>query len=292
MLSRAAIHLSVIVVSARSFRAILFILSVRNSGYPIIEQRKSSVSLFPNPDNLRAPMTTPATTDAAKDRAKHTRIFWTISIVCVLLLVAAFGFVDFKALHGWSQKLPGPMVFVLMALAPVFGAPVSILWLIGGARFGAAGGLVAVTGSIAVNLLLTYWITKSVLRKPIAAFFKNSKYKIPQVPKGEQIPISMLTALVPGLPYFAKNYLLVLAGVSFPVYFWVLLLSHFINASFLILFGGMSGDLTTGKIIFLIGYGAVLTLLCKRVINRLRARAAERVKALEQAKENVAASKS
>jgi len=45
----------------------------------------------------------------------------------------------------------------------------------------------------------------------------------------------------------------------------------------------MTKDLTKGKIIFLIVYAIVLTLLCKRVISRLRARADDRAKALELA---------
>jgi len=235
-------------------------------------------------------MTTPATTADARTRARHTRTFWIVSIICVVIVIAAFSFIDAKAVHEWAQKVPGWLVFALMALTPVIGAPVSILFVIGGARFGTVGGLIASALAIAINLLLTYWMTKFVLRRPIAAFFSNTKYKIPQVPKGESISISLLTALVPGLPYVAKNYLLVLAGVPFRVYFWVLLPAHFLSASIAILFGGMTKDLTKGKIIFLIVYAIVLTLLCKRVISRLRARADDRAKALEAAADDNLAS--
>lgn len=217
-------------------------------------------------------MTTPATSPTAQQRAKQTRTFSIISIVCVVIFLAAFSFIDTKALHDWSQTLPGWLVFAFMALLPVVGAPVSVLFIIGGARFGTVGGLIAAAFAIAINLLLTYWMTKFVLHKPIASFFKKTKYKIPQVPKGEYVSVSLLTALVPGLPYAAKNYLLVLAGVPFRVYFWACLPAHFFHASLGILFGGMTKNLTKGKIIFLISYGIVLTLLCKRVVTRLRAK--------------------
>lgn len=216
-------------------------------------------------------MTTHAKTSDSNQRAKHTRTFWIVSIACVALFIVAFAFIDTKALHDWAQTVPGWVVFALMAFLPVVGAPVSVLFIIGGARFGALGGLIAAAIAIAINLLLTYWMTKFVLRKPIASFFKKTKYKLPRVPKEEYISISLLTALVPGLPYAAKNYLLVLAGVPFRVYFWVCLPSHFFHASLAILFGDMTKNLTKGKVIFLIGYGIVLTLLCKRVVKRLRA---------------------
>jgi uncharacterized membrane protein YdjX (TVP38/TMEM64 family) len=221
--------------------------------------------------------------------SKHTKTFWIASAACVVILIVVMFFVDTKALHEWAKGVPAWLVFVFMALLPLFGVPVTFLYVIGGARFGAIGGLIAAAFAIAINLLLTYWITKSVLHKPIAAFFKKTKYKMPQIPKGEYISVSLLTALVPGVPYTAKNYLLVLAGVPFKYFFWVLLPAHFVHASLGILFGDMTKDLTTPKIIFLIVYGTVLTLLCRRVVKRLRAKSA---KSTDSTDEKMACAKS
>ncbi|MEO6036180.1 MAG: VTT domain-containing protein [Verrucomicrobiota bacterium] len=217
-------------------------------------------------------MTKETTTPDSGPRTKNTRTFWIVSAVCVVAFIAAFAFIDTKALHDWAQTVNPWVVFALMAFLPVVGGPVSLLFAIGGARFGPVGGLFAAAAAIAINLLLTYWMTKSVLQRPIAALFKKTKYKIPQVPKGEYVSVTLLTALVPGLPYAAKNYLLVLAGVPFRVYFWACLPAHFFHASLAILFGGMTKDLTKGKIIFLVAYALVITLLCQRVIKRLRAK--------------------
>ena len=208
-------------------------------------------------------------------RSKHTKTFWIVSAACVVILIVVLYFADTKALNEWAKGLPGWLVFAFMAFLPLVGVPVSFLFVIGGARFGTVGGLIAVAFSISINLLLTYWLTKSVLHRPILAFFKKTKYKMPQVPKGEYVSVSLLTALVPGVPYTAKNYLLVLAGVPFKYFFWVLLPAHFVHASLGILFGDMTKDFTTPKIIFLIVYGTVLTLLCRRVVKRLRANSAK-----------------
>ncbi|MEO6182580.1 MAG: VTT domain-containing protein, partial [Verrucomicrobiota bacterium] len=189
--------------------------------------------------------------------AKHTRTFWIVSIACVAICIVVFAFIDTKALHTWAKGVDGWLVFSFMAFLPLIGVPVSFLYIIGGARFGTIGGLIAAAFAITINLLLTYWLTKTVLHKPIAAFFKKTKYNMPQVPEGEYVSVTLLTALVPGLPYTAKNYLLVLAGVPFRIFFWVCLPAHFVHATLGILFGDMTNDLTKGKNIFLIIYGIV-----------------------------------
>ncbi|MEO5803924.1 MAG: VTT domain-containing protein [Verrucomicrobiota bacterium] len=216
------------------------------------------------------------------NHAKHTRTFWIVSIVGVIICIVLFSLIDTKALHSWAKTVPGWLVFAFMAFLPVVGVPVSILFVIGGARFGPVGGMISAAFAIAINLLLTYWVTKFVLTKPIAAFFKKTKYKMPQVPEGEYASVSLLTALVPGLPYAAKNYLLVLAGVPFKYYFWVCLPAHFLHATLGILFGGMTKDLTKGKIIFLIIYGIVLTVLCHRVVKRLKEKSSKPTKAAKE----------
>jgi uncharacterized membrane protein YdjX (TVP38/TMEM64 family) len=216
------------------------------------------------------------------NRAKHTRTFWIVSIICVAICIIIFSFVDTKAMHDWARTVPGWLVFAFMAFLPLVGVPVSFTYVMGGARFGAIGGLIAAAFAIAINLLLTYWLTKSVLHRPIAAFFKKTKYRMPQVPDGEYVSVSLLTALIPGLPYTAKNYLLVLAGVPFRFFFWVCLPAHFVHASLGIFFGDMTKDLTTPKIIFLIVYGIVLTLLCRRVVKRLLGKSSKSPKTADE----------
>ena len=220
-------------------------------------------------------MTELTTKSEPDNHAKHSRTFFIASIVCVAVVIVIFYFADTEALHAWAVTVPGWLVFTLMALLPVFGVPVSLVLVIGGARFGTVGGLIAAAFATAIHLLLTYWLANSFLRGPIESFFKKRKYKLPKVPKSEYVSVSLLTALVPGLPYTAKNYLLVLGGVPFRHFFWVCLPAHFVHASLGIIFGDMTKKLTPTNIAFLIIYGTVLTLLCRRVVKRLRARSGE-----------------
>lgn len=229
-----------------------------------------TLPLFQKHDSLTKTMTEQKT--ETTHQTKQTRTFWIVSAGCLVIFLAAFSFIDTKALHDWAQTVPGWLVFAFMAFLPLIGVPMSLLLIIGGARFGKTWGLIAAAASISINLLLTYWLAKFVLHKPIAAFFKKTKYKMPQVPDGEYVSVSLLTALVPGLPYTPKNYLLVLAGVPLRHYFWTCLPAHFAHATLGILFGAMTKDLTKGKIIFLILYGIGLTLLCRHVVKRLKAK--------------------
>ncbi len=216
-------------------------------------------------------MSQPSASTNVHDK-KNKRLIWIVSIAGVVAFIALFSFVDHKALHQWAEKLPGTLVFLFMALLPVFGVPISILFVIGGARFGIVGGLIAAAFAIAINLVLTFLMTKFVLHKRIASFFKNRNYKLPQIPEGEYASVTLLTALVPGIPYSAKNYLLVLAGVPFRVYFFVCLPAHIFTASIGIIFGDMTKKFTPGRIAFLSVYALLILFLARRVVNRLKAR--------------------
>jgi uncharacterized membrane protein YdjX (TVP38/TMEM64 family) len=192
----------------------------------------------------------------------------------VLLIVLFYWGVDPKVFHREVESWNGWLVFLLMAVLPLIGFPASIIFVVAGAKFGSGWGLVVVSGSIAINLLASYWICSSLLRGFVEAVFRRTKYRMPQVPEGEHVSVTLLTALLPGIPYTGKNYGLVLAGVPFRPYFWTSLPAHMFHASLALFFGHFTEEMTAGKIIFLIVYGLVLAALSRRVIRRLRARRA------------------
>lgn len=210
---------------------------------------------------------------------------WLAGLAVAFVITAVFLFfrlgIDLEEVQSWMASLHGGMVFLLMSLLPLIGFPVSILHVVAGARFGEWWGLGAAGLSVIVNLLLTYWIGHSFLRRPLAAFFRKTKYKQPEVPKGAYASFSLLTALVPGIPYTAKNYLLVLSKVPFKPYFWVCFPVHTIRASLGIFFGGFLDDLTPPRIIFLLVYSVFILWLCRRVIDRVRGQVEEARKQAE-----------
>jgi uncharacterized membrane protein YdjX (TVP38/TMEM64 family) len=204
---------------------------------------------------------------------RNSKLLIIASIVCFAILILLFAkFFDAKKVHTWTEGINPWVVFGCLVVLPLVGFPVSVLFVVTGVKFGKGPGLAVVAVAIALHLVLSYWLGKSVLKGPIEKLFSKSKYKMPVVPEGEYVSISLLTALMPGIPYTVKNYLLVLGKVPFKPYFWCCLPSNWFHASLAVLFGGFSKEFTPLRIGLLVAYGVVLTVLCRHVVKRLKAR--------------------
>jgi len=158
----------------------------------------------------------------------------------------------------------------LMAILPIFGFPISMVYLFAGLRFGPVWGGVVVAGVTAVHLLGTYVVGRSFLRKPLERFIERRHAHLPQVPADEQAPVAVIGGLVPGLPYFVRNYLLVLAGLRLRVLFLVCLPLYVARSYVTILLGDMGSDPTRNKLIFLVVLDVLKVAICALVIWRLR----------------------
>jgi uncharacterized membrane protein YdjX (TVP38/TMEM64 family) len=209
---------------------------------------------------------------APKKHLKHGPIFWVATIAGVLVTIAVVMFVDLKSLHAYAERLNGAALFALMALLPLVGVPVSILYVVAGAKFGHTWGLVATAAAISIHLTGYWWIAHSWLKQPLDRLFTRTRYHKPQIPEGEYVPVCLLVSLMPGVPYAAKNYLLALGGVPFRQFFWTCLPAHFLTSSVGIFFGDFTSGFTTGRIIFLVCYAAILSGLSLYVVRRLKAR--------------------
>jgi uncharacterized membrane protein YdjX (TVP38/TMEM64 family) len=147
---------------------------------------------------------------------------------------------------------------------------VSVLYAVVGAKFGPVVGLILAALAIVVHLGGSWWIAHSWLKRPLDVLFLKLRYHKPQVPEGEYVPVCLLVALVPGAPYTVKNYLLVLGGVPLRAFFWTCLPAHFFHASLAILFGDFTAAMTGPRIVFLVAYALLLSVLSHRVVRRLR----------------------
>lgn len=210
---------------------------------------------------------------------KARKFFVVATIVGVVLMLAFASFYDLKGLHGRVSSLPGLLVFLLVAILPLVGAPVSVLYVLAGAKFGPGWGLAWGAVAIAIHLVASWWIAQSWLQRPVQALLRRAGYAQPSFPKDDAVAICLLVALVPGLSYTLKNYLLVLGGIPFRSFFFCCLPAHFFHAVLAILFGDFTGDMTPGKITFLVVYGLVLAGLSRHVVRRMRER--KQIKALE-----------
>jgi uncharacterized membrane protein YdjX (TVP38/TMEM64 family) len=129
---------------------------------------------------------------------------------------------------------------------------------------------VVVACATAAHLLLAYGVTKSFLRRPLERFLERRHLHFPEIPADEHAPVALIAALVPGLPYVVRNYLLALAGVRLRVYFWVCLPIYVARSYVTILLGDMGADPDGRKLIILGCFEALKVGICALVIWRLR----------------------
>ena len=108
------------------------------------------------------------------------------------------------------------------------------------------------------------------MRAPLQRFIERRHTHLPHIPEDEQAAVCVIAALVPGLPYVVRNYLLALAGIKLRYYFWVCLPIYVARSYVTILMGDMSSDPTRNKIIVLVIIDVLKVAICALVIWRLR----------------------
>jgi uncharacterized membrane protein YdjX (TVP38/TMEM64 family) len=237
----------------------------------------------PRPVN-EAPAVRAAAAPARARSARHTLLFgmrehkaklwWLVGVV--LLGLVALGLIwrytdlTLGDLTTWIDAQSALAVIPIMALLPIAGFPISVVYLVAGARFGPGWGGVVVAGVTAVHLIGSYVIARSFLRAPLQRFIEKRHAHLPQIPDDEQAAVCLIAALIPGLPYVVRNYILALAGVKFRYYFWVCLPVYVARSYVTILLGDMTSDPTRSKIIILVVVDILKVAICALVIWRLR----------------------
>jgi uncharacterized membrane protein YdjX (TVP38/TMEM64 family) len=206
---------------------------------------------------------------------KNKRAVWTLIIIAALAIATVASIILYTDLSlttvtEWVEGLNAVAVLPLMALLPIAGFPIVVVYLVAGARFGPVWGGAVVAGVTAVHLLGTFLIARSFLRAPLQRFIEKRNVHLPQVPEDEQAAICLIAALVPGLPYVVRNYALALAGVRLKYYLGVCLPVYVARSYVTILLGDMSSDPTRTKIIVLVIVDVLKVAICALVIWRLR----------------------
>ncbi|MDB6131337.1 MAG: associated Golgi protein [Verrucomicrobiales bacterium] len=180
--------------------------------------------------------------------------------------------INLKPFYNWIDGLSAPLLMVALIVLPAIGCPVTFVYPVVGGRFGPFIGMGMVAVATGLHLLFSFWIVKTVFRVRLEKWISKKNYKIPQIPPGEEKPVTLLVALIPGPPYTLKNLLMPMAGAPFKTYFFIFWPIHVIHAFLGLEAGHLGRDLSAGKIIFLITYVVVLSVLCGYVVRRIKAR--------------------
>jgi len=199
-------------------------------------------------------------------------------IVAVLAAAAAalffFTFTEWKwaDLRNVLMGLNVVALLVLMVALPPLGFSVGVIYLVIGARFGPMWGGLVVTGITAAHLLVMHWIGRGWLRGRVERYLAQRKHHIPHVPDGENASVSLMALLVPGPPYFTRNYLLALSDVPLRVYFWIALPIYVARSYLTLFFGDLATNASRERILVLAGVYVVKLGITAWVIWRLRQR--------------------
>src|SRR3954470_11887173 len=108
------------------------------------EESPSSVSRL-----QAAEPTNPVSDDAPESKEK--RKIWKLLLPITLFMgisVAIYSSVDLRQFQNWLEGCNGALVFVLIAILPLFGFPASLLQILAGARFGIGMGFLVSTLAI------------------------------------------------------------------------------------------------------------------------------------------------
>lgn len=168
-----------------------------------------------------------------------------LAVIIVTAAVFVLSGVDLKTLLDQGVEIvreTGPVTFFgALALLPAVGIPLSVFTLPAGSVFAPELGmplvLLLVCGSIAVNLAISYWLSRHLLRPWLIKLLAWLGYKLPEVSAQNHRVMVFLVRVTPGPPYILQSYLLGLAGIPFVIYFTISWIITSLYACAFVLFG-------------------------------------------------------
>jgi uncharacterized membrane protein YdjX (TVP38/TMEM64 family) len=193
-------------------------------------------------------------------------------LAALVVVVGLWEVVDWGALRQSMETMDRGPLLVLVAVLPLLGFSISVVYLVVGAVFGGWVGLAVVGGITAVHLVGSHWIGRSFLRGPVVRLLERKKRRLPELPAGAEWAVALMTALVPGLPYFVRNYLLALSDIPLRTYFWICWPVYVFRSSLVIFLGDFSEDFSWNRAGLLGGVLLLKVAICAYLIHWLRSR--------------------
>ena len=123
------------------------------------------------------------------------------------------------ATEGLLRRHPW-WLFLGLVVLPGFPVPTSALLLLAGSVWGGQP-LKACAISLlamALNMSWTYWAAAVPGRGVVERWLATGAFRVPEVPKGNQLRLLLVLRLTPGIPFFFQNYLLGFLRPPFGLY--------------------------------------------------------------------------
>jgi uncharacterized membrane protein YdjX (TVP38/TMEM64 family) len=168
---------------------------------------------------------------------------------------------DQEAFLAWKQEAGPVPFFAALAILPAIGVPTTPFFMLAGMTFGLTVGLLGTAASLAVNMMLCFWIAHSGLRNSLRRLLARWGRELPQVEGKRALRFAVLVKLAPGVPTFVKQYALGLSGMDFVPYFIVSFLITLPYAAAFVVLGESIFDFDWQQ-----GVGALVALLALSAI--------------------------
>lgn len=207
--------------------------------------------------------------DPAKQTPLTTRAAFLLlgAVGACILLALAYRQIDIADLHERARHLNGEVVFALMVLLPLAGFPVTVIQAVAGLRFGFGVGFALSALAIVLQMLASYGLVAAA-PKFFAARVAPLRRRLPRT---AHIALTQFTILLPGVPFWAKNYVLPIVGVPLRTYLLWGGSIHIACSAAGILFGNLGDHLTPLRIGGFAAYALTITLACAWAFRRLQA---------------------
>jgi uncharacterized membrane protein YdjX (TVP38/TMEM64 family) len=150
-----------------------------------------------------------------------------VCLATLVLLIIGLGVWLWRPTAGLDDVLEslqraGPIsFFAALVLLPLIGLPTTPFHLLAGPAFGPGVALVGTALAIALQQALAYGLASRWLRDFIKRLLARTRWKVPVVQPENHARFTFLVRIAPGVPSWSKNYLVGLAGIPFPTYFWI-----------------------------------------------------------------------
>lgn len=150
----------------------------------------------------------------------------TAAVVVTALIALLWWGWNQPVIRTWKAEASPVPFFVAMALLPAVGIPLTPFFVLAGAAFGIPVGLAGSAMALGMNLIVCHWVGRGKLRTSMTRLLSRFGHALPEFDarKGGAVRLTLLVKFMPGVPAFAKNYLLAIAGVPFAPYFIISLL--------------------------------------------------------------------
>jgi len=206
-------------------------------------------------------------------RRRRLAVFSALALA--VLVLATFVWRDeSRALAAHAMTLGRWPSFIALVVLPLLGFPLSVLALAAGLRFGFGPALLLLAPALALHLVFVYAAARRWFKLPLLRWLARYDFALPQAPAGESLSVALLVNLVPGPPYAVKTYLLALTELPFRAYFVGGFCANLLGVSMAILTGDFLRDMTPLRGTLLAIYVLLVSVLCHRLIRRLRRRVA------------------